>query len=412
MFRRARSFSQPFQKDKLKQLECIKFACLIHSVSGPNDIPAKELIVDLSYENHSESTGHGIRSVQDPDNPDVRRTDFEQMITLHLPLTLHGSPEGLLTVRRVDNFTPLRRIPFNFGPYLDVAEQRIRVPAGGEDVQGWSVDLTVSSAASRRRTVSQPFARVEPGQMEDMTPQVQVAPEPQQPSRPSLPPSTPPRASLRLSQVPSEVEARPSPSGVSPSIAVLNSLSESTRWSSGSLAAVQNMKDNLDAAMKALRRKATRDSLVFGVRIEELGLTADGIAAPIMDCIYFLTVNDKLSEQGLYRIPGNKQHVEFYKALYNAGQGVAFPPDENPATVASVLNNFMSALPNGLVTSEEIAQLPKDYTEEPQNAIETARNVFMAIPPPRRATSRELDDATKHRHVRFHTECNKAGWCD
>lgn len=118
--------------------------------------------------------------------------------------------------------------------------------------------------------------------------------------------------------------------------------------------------------------------------------------APLVDAVVFLSQREALTTEGLYRIPGNKKHVNLYRSIYNSSNRISFTASDDPNDVASLLLLFLKSLPEPIYGSMLLEHARAQGTSSPEQVITVFRTVLEGLTRERQACLRLVLD---HLHV-------------
>lgn len=92
-------------------------------------------------------------------------------------------------------------------------------------------------------------------------------------------------------------------------------------------------------------------TLVFGKLLEEVGLI-NNLPRPVYDTItYFENKPERYETEGVFRVCGQKEQIDFVKMKYDEGENVEVE-NENIHVLTSIFKMYFRELPNALVTDE------------------------------------------------------------
>ncbi len=164
---------------------------------------------------------------------------------------------------------------------------------------------------------------------------------------------------------------------------------------------------NLGGKKKEEEKKMTVEPAIFGVPlVEALRLSGrDGIPQVCIDCVVYLRANG-LTEDGLFRVPGNNDAMDAIRRSYDRGQPL---PLDNTHDTAGVLKLFFRRLPEPLIPFDCYAPLLEkaktSSSMSPAEFNEAISKIISCIPPSNLTLLRFLMDFL--REVTTHSAVNR-----
>ncbi|ELP85140.1 Rho GTPase-activating protein, putative [Entamoeba invadens IP1] len=104
----------------------------------------------------------------------------------------------------------------------------------------------------------------------------------------------------------------------------------------------------------------------------------------VMECAiqYFSANPVALTTEGIFRLSGNKDRVDYYVDAFNHCRVFVFPIEEDPHVVCSVMKTFLQSMPNPILTpdvGEEIVTLFSNTNQDDDISLEIGR-LFLMTP--------------------------------
>jgi len=136
------------------------------------------------------------------------------------------------------------------------------------------------------------------------------------------------------------------------------------------------------------------DKMLFGIPLKLSAERSDEarlVPSPVRLCIEFLENKDLLKTTGIFRISGSMKRIQQYISMFNSGEPVVFPENEDVHNVVGVLKAFFRELPEPVFTNEARSDFRNagDILEEDKK-VKQIRKILLKLPPSNRETLRIL----------------------
>ncbi|XP_053778863.1 protein FAM13A isoform X2 [Desmodus rotundus] len=122
---------------------------------------------------------------------------------------------------------------------------------------------------------------------------------------------------------------------------------------------------------------------LFGVSLQDLqqqGLTENGIPAVVGNIVEYLTKNG-LTQEGLFRVNGNRKVVEQLRLKFESGVPVQLGKDGDVCSAASLLKLFLRELPESVITAALHPRFLQLFQDDRNDAQESSlRNLIKELP--------------------------------
>jgi len=124
---------------------------------------------------------------------------------------------------------------------------------------------------------------------------------------------------------------------------------------------------------------------VFGTHLNNLETDENHIPVFLKTVVEFLVANG-LDKEGLFRIPGSQEDINFYREKFDSGQEIDLLKAD-PHDIAGLLKLFLRKLPTPLIPNLYDAQVPyiisNESGEKPEELIlSDLRDVILNLPEP------------------------------
>ncbi|XP_035882429.1 protein FAM13A isoform X2 [Phyllostomus discolor] len=122
---------------------------------------------------------------------------------------------------------------------------------------------------------------------------------------------------------------------------------------------------------------------LFGVSLQDLqqqGLTENGVPAVVGNIVEYLTKNG-LTQEGLFRVNGNRKVVEQLRLKFESGVPVELGKDGDICSAASLLKLFLRELPESVITSALYPRFLQLFQDDRNDAQESClRDLLKELP--------------------------------
>lgn len=175
------------------------------------------------------------------------------------------------------------------------------------------------------------------------------------------------------------------------------------------------------AASLAAEAPEVQFTKVFGCTVDEASKrSGGGLPAPVQECCRWIRLHG-LQHCGLFRIPGRRLTVRYYKDLFNVDHTTEIPQDENVDTVASLVIAWIRELKdqNGqkeqlwcrkdAETQAVLHDLNRAWKDraEGQDDVETLRSSLRQLSPIQVGVFAELSQVLREASLPENTAINK-----
>jgi len=136
------------------------------------------------------------------------------------------------------------------------------------------------------------------------------------------------------------------------------------------------------------------EKMIFGLplhvaaeRSDHLGL----VPSPVRVCIDYIETRGLFKTMGIYRISGSMKRIQEYISMFNSGQPVLFPENEDVHIVVGVLKAFFRELPEPVFTNQARSEFRDagDILEDGEK-IKQIRRILCKLPGCNRETMKVL----------------------
>ncbi|XP_053522305.1 protein FAM13A isoform X5 [Artibeus jamaicensis] len=164
----------------------------------------------------------------------------------------------------------------------------------------------------------------------------------------------------------------------------------SSRMGAGALGICQSkatvrLKEDMKnmVAVPLIEQRSPTYTKLFGVSLQDLqqqGLSENGIPAVVGNIVEYLTKNG-LTQEGLFRVNGNRKVVEQLRLKFESGEPVELRTDGDVCSAASLLKLFLRELPESVIPSAlhpRFLQLFQDDRDDAQES--SLRDLIKELP--------------------------------